>query len=52
MLGLVHRCPLDIEWLFVKKIIIKASLCPSSRFEEILLKGVCPIRAIQHPLRT
>lgn len=52
ILGLVHKYLLDIERLFVKEMITKAAVWSSNASEQILLKGVCPIRTIQHPVRT
>lgn len=51
ILGLVHKYLLDIEWIFVKEMITKAAVWSSNESEQILLKGVCPIRTIQHPVR-
>lgn len=51
ILGLVHKYLLDIEGLFVKEMITKVAVWTSNESEQILLKGVCPIRTIHHPVR-
>lgn len=52
ILGLVHQYLLDIEGLFIKEMITKAAVWSSNESEQIIFKGVCPIRTIQHPVRT